>query len=293
MRPQFVHGLMQKLLLQLVAELQKLGATVVHADPATLILSTGKRNLTAAIGWVLLCALKRLASPPLERGFRLASPGAWFLPARPGQLQAAPFEGQLGSQAPCTAARCTAVPSARHPASIGGQPAPCHPSWPCMHAFATPMALKSRNSARLPAAAPTHTALATTAARPAKCSVTTHPLQPNTIQPRTESKQPTKPNPASLHPPLQLHRLPARHPGQARAVPVARPHARPLLAHAAAPRQVRCAAPRCALLRRPTRLLAMEARLACAGRKAAVPRPSCVRVSSCPCRGAGAQPKTC
>ncbi|KAL4450230.1 hypothetical protein ABPG77_010899 [Micractinium sp. CCAP 211/92] len=48
---QLVQGLMQKLLLQLVAELQKLGATVVHADPASIILSTGKRNLTAAVGY--------------------------------------------------------------------------------------------------------------------------------------------------------------------------------------------------------------------------------------------------
>ena len=41
---------MQKLLLQLIAELQRLGATVVHADCASLILSTGKRNLAAAVG---------------------------------------------------------------------------------------------------------------------------------------------------------------------------------------------------------------------------------------------------
>lgn len=47
---QMVQGLMQKLLLQLIAELQKLGATVVHADCSTLILCTGKRNLTAAVG---------------------------------------------------------------------------------------------------------------------------------------------------------------------------------------------------------------------------------------------------
>ncbi|EFN52544.1 hypothetical protein CHLNCDRAFT_26745 [Chlorella variabilis] len=48
---QMVQGLMQKLLLQLIAELQKLGATVVHADCSTLILCTGKRNLTAAVGY--------------------------------------------------------------------------------------------------------------------------------------------------------------------------------------------------------------------------------------------------
>lgn len=47
---QLVQGLMQKLLLQLIAELHKLGGTVVHADCSSLILSTGKRNLTAAVG---------------------------------------------------------------------------------------------------------------------------------------------------------------------------------------------------------------------------------------------------
>lgn len=47
---QAVKGLMQKLLLQLIAELQRLGAVVVHADGGSLILSTGKRNLTAAVG---------------------------------------------------------------------------------------------------------------------------------------------------------------------------------------------------------------------------------------------------
>ena len=49
---QLVQGLMQKLLLQLVAELQRLGATVVHADTSSIILATGKRNLAAAVGWV-------------------------------------------------------------------------------------------------------------------------------------------------------------------------------------------------------------------------------------------------
>ncbi len=49
-RLQVVQGLMQKLLLQLIAELQRLGAVVVAADHSSLILSTGKRNLTAAVG---------------------------------------------------------------------------------------------------------------------------------------------------------------------------------------------------------------------------------------------------
>lgn len=47
---QTVQGLMQKLLLQLIAELQRLGAVVVYADTGSLILNTGKRNLTAAVG---------------------------------------------------------------------------------------------------------------------------------------------------------------------------------------------------------------------------------------------------
>ena len=40
----------RKLLLQLTAELQRLGAAVVYADLSTLIISTGKRNMTAAVG---------------------------------------------------------------------------------------------------------------------------------------------------------------------------------------------------------------------------------------------------
>lgn len=53
-RLQLVQGLMQKLLLQLVAELQRLGATVVHADCGSIILATGKRSPSAAVGCVWL-----------------------------------------------------------------------------------------------------------------------------------------------------------------------------------------------------------------------------------------------
>lgn len=45
-------GLMRKVLAQLVASMRKLGSTVVSADLHSIILSTGKRNLTAAVGWV-------------------------------------------------------------------------------------------------------------------------------------------------------------------------------------------------------------------------------------------------
>ena len=48
--PPTPQALQQKLLLQLVAELRRLGAQVVAADSGSLILATGKRNLTAAVG---------------------------------------------------------------------------------------------------------------------------------------------------------------------------------------------------------------------------------------------------
>ena len=47
---QSVASLMQKVLAHLVAEMRKLGATVVAADMTSIILATGKRNLTAAVG---------------------------------------------------------------------------------------------------------------------------------------------------------------------------------------------------------------------------------------------------
>lgn len=46
-----VVSLMNKMLLQLGAELRKLGARVVFADHHSLILCTGKSDLAAAIGY--------------------------------------------------------------------------------------------------------------------------------------------------------------------------------------------------------------------------------------------------
>lgn len=48
---QTVQSLMHKLLLHLVSELRRLGVTVVHADPSSLILCTGKSSLAAAVGY--------------------------------------------------------------------------------------------------------------------------------------------------------------------------------------------------------------------------------------------------
>ena len=48
---QAVAALMRKCLAQLVADLRRLGATVVAADSTSLILATGKRNLSAAVGY--------------------------------------------------------------------------------------------------------------------------------------------------------------------------------------------------------------------------------------------------
>ena len=52
--------LMRKMLLQLVAEIRKLGATVVAADFSSIIIATGKHNLTAAVG----CAPPPRRPPP-------------------------------------------------------------------------------------------------------------------------------------------------------------------------------------------------------------------------------------
>ena len=45
-----VQGLMRKMLLQLVAEMRRLGATIVAADFSTVVLATGKHSLAAAVG---------------------------------------------------------------------------------------------------------------------------------------------------------------------------------------------------------------------------------------------------
>ncbi len=47
---QAVAGLMRKCLAQLVADMRRLGATVVAADTASVILATGKHTLSAAVG---------------------------------------------------------------------------------------------------------------------------------------------------------------------------------------------------------------------------------------------------
>lgn len=47
---QSVASLMRKVLAHLVADMRKLGATIVAADMTSIILATGKRNLTAAVG---------------------------------------------------------------------------------------------------------------------------------------------------------------------------------------------------------------------------------------------------
>lgn len=60
---QSVASLMHKVLAHLVAEMRKLGATVVAADMTSIILATGKRNLTAAVGYVSL-----MAPPPMHNG---------------------------------------------------------------------------------------------------------------------------------------------------------------------------------------------------------------------------------
>ena len=62
-----VTELKRKTLAQLVADMRRLGATVVAADASSVILSTGKRNLTAAIGWVLGFCVKGFARE-LKRG---------------------------------------------------------------------------------------------------------------------------------------------------------------------------------------------------------------------------------
>lgn len=46
-----VQSLMRKLLLQLVAELKRLGTTVVYADTSTLLLATGRHSMSAALGY--------------------------------------------------------------------------------------------------------------------------------------------------------------------------------------------------------------------------------------------------
>ena len=50
-----VAGLQRKMLAQLVAELIRLGATVIAADASSLILGTGKADVPSAVGQVPTC----------------------------------------------------------------------------------------------------------------------------------------------------------------------------------------------------------------------------------------------
>lgn len=52
-----VRSAMRKVVLQLVAEAGKLGATVVAADFSSVIIATGKHDLASAVGWAHLCWL--------------------------------------------------------------------------------------------------------------------------------------------------------------------------------------------------------------------------------------------
>jgi DNA polymerase epsilon subunit 1 len=49
-----VRSAMRKVVLQLVAEAGKLGATVVAADFSSVIIATGKHDLASAVGWAQL-----------------------------------------------------------------------------------------------------------------------------------------------------------------------------------------------------------------------------------------------
>lgn len=49
-RPQITHGVLMLGMMQLVAELTRLGATVIAADASSLILGTGKHDVPGAVG---------------------------------------------------------------------------------------------------------------------------------------------------------------------------------------------------------------------------------------------------
>lgn len=69
-----VRSGMRKVMLQLVAEAGKLGATVVAADFATVIVATGKHDLPSAVGCVSLLFLLLQGLKPVGR-VRGGSPG--------------------------------------------------------------------------------------------------------------------------------------------------------------------------------------------------------------------------
>lgn len=71
-----VQGLMRKLLPQLVAELKRLGTTVVYADTSTLVLATGRHSMSAALGYAD-CVLETVRKRELFQWLGLAPAKAW------------------------------------------------------------------------------------------------------------------------------------------------------------------------------------------------------------------------
>ena len=71
-----VQSLMRKLLLQLVAELKRLGTTVVYADTSTLLLATGRHSLSAALGYADY-VLETVRKRELFQWLTLAPSKAW------------------------------------------------------------------------------------------------------------------------------------------------------------------------------------------------------------------------
>ena len=71
-----VQNLMRKLLLQLVAELKRLGTVVVYADTSTLIIATGRHSMVGAIGYVDY-VLETLRRKELFQWLALSPSRAW------------------------------------------------------------------------------------------------------------------------------------------------------------------------------------------------------------------------
>ena len=62
-----VGQLQRKVLAQLVADMRRLGARVIAADASSILLATGKRNITAAIGCGFALS-SSVASPVFQNG---------------------------------------------------------------------------------------------------------------------------------------------------------------------------------------------------------------------------------
>ena len=71
-----VQSLMRKLLLQLVAELKRLGATVVYADTSSLIIATGRHSMAGALGYADY-VLETVRKRELFQWLSLAPSRAW------------------------------------------------------------------------------------------------------------------------------------------------------------------------------------------------------------------------